>query len=109
MATVFEIKLYTGEILKGYHWEAKKAKANFTMITGMQEYALRYDHMATYMSERGINVWILDAFGQGLNAPTEDDLEKWPVDAFAKTVDAIDFRSHFAHFLNHVEENLKRR
>lgn len=89
MAEVFEIKLPTGESLKGYHWPAKNAKANMTMITGMQEYAFRYDRMAKYMNEQGINVWILDAFGQGLNAPTEDDLQKWPVDAFAKTVDAI--------------------
>lgn len=96
MAEVFEIKLSSGESLKGYHWPAKNAKANMTMITGMQEYAFRYDRMARYMNEQGINVWILDAFGQGLNAPTEDDLQKWPVDAFAKTVDAIHLMNQMA-------------
>lgn len=96
MADVFEIKLPSGESLKGYHWPAKNAKANMTMITGMQEYAFRYDRMAKYMNEQGINVWILDAFGQGLNAPTEDDLQKWPVDAFAKTVDAIHLMDQMA-------------
>jgi alpha-beta hydrolase superfamily lysophospholipase len=96
MAEVFEIKLPSGESLKGYHWPAKDAKANLTMITGMQEYAFRYDRMAKYMNEQGINVWILDAFGQGLNAPTVEDLQKWPVDAFAKTVDAIHLMNQMA-------------
>ena len=89
MPEVFEIKLPSGETLKGQHWAAKKPKANLTMITGMQEYALRYDGMAKYLNDKGINVWILDAFGQGLNAAKEEDLQKWPAEAFAKTVDAI--------------------
>lgn len=89
MADIFEIKLPTGEVLKGNHWPAENAKANLTMITGMQEYAARYDGMARYLNEKGINVWILDAFGQGLNAEKEEDLEKWPIDAFEKTVIAI--------------------
>ena len=96
MADVFEIKLPSGETLKGYHWPAKNAKANLTMITGMQEYAFRYNEMALHMNEQGINVWILDAFGQGLNAKTIDDLEKWPVDAFVKTVDAIHLMNQMA-------------
>ena len=86
---VFEIALPSGEILKGNKWLVKDGKANFVMITGMQEYAARYDRLAKYMNEQGINVWILDHFGQGLNAPKEEDLQKWPVDAFDKTVDAI--------------------
>jgi len=96
MAEVFEIKLPSGETLKGYHWAAKDAKANLTMITGMQEYALRYDDLAKYLVGRGINVWILDAFGQGLNAPTEAELQIWPENAFAKTVDAIDLMNKMA-------------
>lgn len=96
MADIFEIRLPSGEVLKGYHWPAKEAKANLTMITGMQEYAFRYDPMAKYMNEKGINVWILDAFGQGLNAPTEADLQKWPVDGFAKNVDAIHLMNQLA-------------
>ena len=96
MAEVFEITLPSGEALKGYHWPAENAKANLTMITGMQEYAFRYDGMAQYMNKQGINVWILDAFGQGLNAPTVDDLQKWPKDAFAKTVDAIHLMNQLA-------------
>ena len=96
MAEIFQIQLHSGEILKGYHWAAENAKANLTMITGMQEYAFRYNEMALYMNKQGINVWILDAFGQGLNAETEADLEKWPVDAFVKTVDAIQLMNEMA-------------
>ncbi len=96
MAEIFEIHLPSGETLKGYHWPAKEPKANLTMITGMQEYAFRYDLMAQYFTSQGINVWILDAFGQGLNAPTEADLQKWPKDAFAKTVDAIHLMNQMA-------------
>ena len=96
MAEIFEIHLPSGETLKGYHWQAKEPKANLTMITGMQEYAFRYDLMAQYFTSQGINVWILDAFGQGLNAPTEADLQKWPKDAFAKTVDAIHLMNQMA-------------
>lgn len=96
MPEVFEIHLPSGETLKGYHWPAEEAKANLTMITGMQEYALRYDGMAQYLNSRGINVWILDAFGQGLNAEKEEDLQKWPVDVFAKTVDAIHLMTQMA-------------
>ncbi|MBO5527750.1 MAG: alpha/beta hydrolase [Bacilli bacterium] len=89
MAEIFEIHLPSGETLKGNYWPADNAKANFTMITGMQEYAMRYDAMAQYFNKQGINVWILDAFGQGLNAPTEADLQKWPEGGFEKNVDAI--------------------
>ena len=96
MAGIFQVRLPSGEILKGYHWPAGNAKANLTMITGMQEYAFRYNEMALFMNEQGINVWILDAFGQGLNAETEADLEKWPRDAFAKTVDAIHLMNQMA-------------
>ena len=89
MPTIFEISLPSGETLKGYHWEATEPKANFVLQTGMAEYALRYDPVAKYLNSRGINVWVLDAFGQGLNAPNVEDLEKWPVGAFDKNVDAI--------------------
>ena len=86
---VFEIALPTGEVVKGAKWLIKDGKANYVFITGMQEYATRYERLAKYLNEQGINVWILDHFGQGLNAPTEDDLQKWPKDAFDKIVDAL--------------------
>ncbi len=96
MPTLFQINLPSGEVLHGQHWPVKNAKANFTMITGMQEYALRYDPLAQYLNNRGINVWILDAFGQGSNAAEEEDLQKWPKNAFKLTVDAIDMMDSMA-------------
>ncbi len=96
MPTIFQINLPGGQVLRGQHWPVQNAKANYTMITGMQEYALRYDPLAQYLNSRGINVWILDAFGQGTNAPEESDLQKWPKDAFKLTVDAIDMMNALA-------------
>ena len=86
---VFDIALPSGEIVKGAKWLIKDGKANFVFITGMQEYATRYERLANYLNEQDINVWILDHFGQGLNAPTVDNLQKWPKDAFDKIVDAL--------------------
>ena len=86
---IFNIALPSGEIVKGAKWPAKDADANFVFITGMQEYAKRYARLAEFLNSKGINVWILDHFGQGLNAPTEDDLQKWPKGAFDKIVDAL--------------------
>ena len=86
---ILEIALPSGEIVKGAKWLVKNGKANYVFITGMQEYATRYARLAEYLNKQGINVWILDHFGQGLNAPTEDDLQKWPKDAFDKIVDAL--------------------
>ena len=86
---VFEVALKSGEVVKGAKWLVKNGKANYVFITGMQEYATRYERLANYLNEKGINVWILDHLGQGLNAPKEDDLQKWPKDAFDKIVDAL--------------------
>ena len=97
MPEIFEIKLPTGETLKGYHWPAPSPKANMTMITGMQEYALRYDPLAKFLNENGVNVWILDAFGQGLNAESVETQQRWPKgNAFAKQVDAIHLMNQMA-------------
>lgn len=85
----FFVTLSTGEVLKGCKFLVENGKANFVFITGMQEYASRYTPLAEYLNGKGINVWILDHFGQGLNAPTVNDLQKWPKNAFANTVDAL--------------------
>lgn len=85
----FFVTLPTGEVLKGCQFLVENGKANLVFITGMQEYALRYTPMAKYLNKKGINVWILDHFGQGLNALSVNDLQKWPKQAFDKTVDAL--------------------
>ncbi len=77
------------DALRGYFWKAGSAFANLTVITGMNEYALRYDHFASALSSEGVNVWVLDAYGQGLNAASVEKQQIWPQDAFAHTVESV--------------------
>ena len=89
MSEIFEVRIRSGESLKGWFWPAENAVTNLTIITGMKEYARRYEPFAQWMNGHHINVWCLDAFGQGLNAPSADFLERWPQGAFDKTVKAL--------------------
>ena len=89
MAEVFSVTLKSGEKLSGYCWKAENAVRSLAVITGMNEYALRYRPFAESMNTRGVNVWVLDAFGQGLNAESVEKQQIWPVEAFAKNVDAV--------------------
>ena len=92
MFEIFEVVLPEGEKLKGCFWPAKNPTHNLVMQTGMNEHASRYEAMALYLNEAGINVSILDAFGQGLNAESIENQERWPEGAFAKNVDAMHLR-----------------
>ena len=85
----FEVRIKSGETLKGWHWPADRARVNLTIMTGMNEYALRYAPFAEWLNGHGVNVWCLDAFGQGLNAPSYNMQERWPLKAFQKNVQAI--------------------
>ena len=89
MAEQFEIRIADGTVFKGWHWPAEEAKANLCVITGMDEYAFRYDRFAQWMNAHAVNVWVLDALGQGLNAASVEEQEIWPDDAFAKHIEAI--------------------
>jgi alpha-beta hydrolase superfamily lysophospholipase len=55
----------------------------------MNEYALRYAGFAEWMNAHEVNVWCLDAFGQGRNAESEQLLERWPENGFDRNVDGI--------------------
>ena len=57
-------------------------------MTGMQEHSERYDHLARYLNDFGISVYVLDAVGQGLNAPRPEDQQKWFKGAFDTNVSA---------------------
>ncbi|MBP5092239.1 MAG: alpha/beta fold hydrolase [Bacilli bacterium] len=92
MYQIFEVVLPEGEKLKGCFWPAKKATHNLVMQTGMNEHASRYDALALYLNEAGVSVSILDAFGQGENAASIEEQERWPRDAFRKNVDAMHLR-----------------
>ena len=65
----FQVQLRDGTIMKGHHWPTPNPEANYCMITGMQEYSARYDELARYLNDFHIEVWVLDAIGQGLNTP----------------------------------------
>lgn len=93
---VFSVKVSSGEEVKGHYWAAEKPIANLNIQTGMCETSIRYAPFAEFLNQHGINVWVLDAFGQGLNAPTVDDLQKWPKDGFSKNVEAIHLMNELA-------------
>ena len=86
---IFEVKLPTGETLKGRNWKAKEATASLVIATGMQEHALRYEGFARFLNEQGYDVYVLDAFGQGLNVDDGHPVQVWPEDGFRKNVDGI--------------------
>ena len=76
MAKKFQVRIKNGDVLKGWSWPAENAAANLTIMTGMNEYALRYDRVAKWFNEHGVNVWCLDAYGQGRNAASEELQER---------------------------------
>lgn len=90
MADIFETTLRDGTVFKGRKWLCKGAVANLVFITGMDEHALRYEGFAGVLNVNKINLYVLDQLGQGLNAPSVEDLQKWPKDAFALTLEAIE-------------------
>ncbi len=77
------------EIVHGLHWPNEEAKSVIIIVTGMEEHASRYEHFATYLVEKGHEVYCLDHFGQGANAKDTKNLGVWPVGAFETTVDVI--------------------
>ena len=89
MAEQFEVITPGGKVFKGWYWKAENATYNLNVITGMDEYALRYDRFAQWMTQRGVHVWVLDAAGQGLNAESVEKQEIWEEDSFNDTVKAI--------------------
>ena len=80
-------KLTDGSSLRGIKWSNPEAKARIVIITGMEEYAMRYDNFAQYLASEGYEAYCLDHFGQGSNACDRRLLGVWPIDAFEKTVD----------------------
>lgn len=75
-------------VQKGNCWKAEPATSNLVFMTGMQEHSERYDHLARYLNDFGISVYVLDAVGQGLNAPGPEDQQKWFKGAFDTNVSA---------------------
>lgn len=84
---VFSVKVGNW-VQKGNCWKAEPATSNLVFMTGMQEHSERYDHLAKYLNDFGISVYVLDAVGQGLNAPRPEDQQKWFKGAFDTNVSA---------------------
>ena len=79
-----------GDTMYGYAWTIKEPKGNVIIVTGMEEYALRYDDFAKYLNENGYDVFCFDHYGQGLNAPTPEMQGVVPTSFFSKSVKNID-------------------
>ena len=82
----YEMKNRYGDVRRGVCWEIEKPKANVMIFEGMEEYAARYDKFALELNKAGFNVYSLDTYGQGENAPY-DGVGLWPEDGFHKQVD----------------------
>lgn len=86
MENIFTVSLPNGKTQKGLIFDTEDAKMNLLILTGMGEHAGRYEDFAKYLNGFGINVRVLDAIAQGLNAPKVEDQEKWHEGAFDENV-----------------------
>lgn len=75
--------------LKGFNWTIEHPLKNLIIVTGMEEYAGRYDELATYLNAFGYNVVCLDHYGQGQTAGEISKLGKTIKGAFSFSVDNI--------------------
>ena len=89
---VFEIRINNEFSLKGNDYIVEQGKANLVVITGMDEHSKRYEYFAHAMNDFGISVYVLDHFGQGENAASVEDLQKWPRDAWKLTLEALNIK-----------------
>ncbi len=85
----FSVTLDNGRVMKGHHWPIDDAKINFCMITGMQEHSARYDDLAKFLNGKGVEVYVIDAIGQGLNAESVELQMRWPKGGFNQNVEGI--------------------
>ena len=86
MENIFTVSLPSGKTQKGLFFDAESPKMNLLILTGMGEYAGRYEDFAKYLNGFGINVRVLDAVAQGLNAPKVEYQERWHEGAFDENV-----------------------
>lgn len=86
MENVFTVSLPSGKTQKGLIFDAEAPKMNLLILTGMGEHAGRYEDFAKYLNGLGINVRVLDAVAQGLNAEKVEYQERWHEGAFDENV-----------------------
>jgi alpha-beta hydrolase superfamily lysophospholipase len=84
----FTIGLPSGRLINGREFLAEQPIRNLLIMEGMNEHSLRYKDLALYFNSLGINVYVLDSFGQGLNVTSPEEQEKWHKGAFDENVKA---------------------
>ena len=84
------LKTVNGDVMNGYAWKTSSPKANVVIITGMEEYLLRYDDFANFLNSKGLNVFGLDHYGQGEEAMNKGELGIVPRSFFSKSVRNVD-------------------
>lgn len=89
MDNVFTVILKNGKSIRGLEFLIPNGRNDILIQTGMNEHSTRYERFAMYLNDLGYNAYILDAFSQGLNAPTVNDLEKWAPGDFEDNVEAL--------------------
>ncbi len=85
----FSVQLENGRTLYGAAYKIPNPRMHLVVHTGMQEKATRYEEFATFLNNNGIDVYVMDAHGQGFNAESEKDLQIWPKGAFFDSVNAL--------------------
>ena len=89
VVAIFEVPINEQYTLKGYNWPVDSPKAFIVAITGMDEYAERYDDFCKILNEHGYSVFFFDHFGQGRNAESAEKQEIWPKNAWDMTLKAL--------------------
>ena len=88
----FLVKLPNGHQQKGLAFKDAGTQKNLVILTGMNEHSHRYQDLAEYLNGVGYDVYVLDAVGQGLNAPKVEDQQKWYKGAFDDNVKAANIK-----------------
>lgn len=84
------LKTINDDVLNGYAWTTDNPKGVVIILSGMEEYILRYDEFAKFLNENGYNVYSIDHYGQGLNCPDKSTLGLVPKSFFSKSVRNFD-------------------
>lgn len=88
---LIKLELSNKSELKGFYWKSKiDIKGNVIIVTGMAEYAGRYDEFASYLASNGYDVYCIDHYGQGENVENENEHMVVPSSFFSKSVKNID-------------------
>jgi alpha-beta hydrolase superfamily lysophospholipase len=86
---IFEVKIDEKFSLKGNDYLIENPKAHLLVITGMNEHSRRYESFAHELNKEFYSVSVLDHFGQGENAKSVEEQERWPKGAWKMMLQAL--------------------